>query len=319
MAQDAPRLYTLATAAEGGTYYPVGVAIALLAKIHLQGSHGIDMQAITSEGSIENIALMHEDAAQFGILQVLAGDWVQEVTDQTVAFGPQDELRAVAMLWPDVEHFLMRSDLVESGTLDDLVNLSGQGFSMGAEGSGTAYANSILFTNYGLDTSDWGVVSEDSTQSVQMLIDGQIGGVNISSGMGAAAVVDAFTRMNDGVRLLSVTNEQAAQLDGGMGLLTTVTIPGGAYPGVEEPLQTVAMQNFLAVRADIPDEDVYQITKAIFENLEYLCGVHAAACGLSLESARTGLPIDLHPGALRYFEEMGVLDPAEMAAAVPEN
>lgn len=319
LAEQDPRPYTLATASEGGTYYPVGVAMALLAKINLQGSTGIDMEAITSAGSIENIALMREGTAQFGILQVLAGDLAQQATDQTVDFGPQDELRAVAMLWPDVAHFLLRSDLALTGTLDDLANLTGQGFSMGAEGSGTAYANGVLFANYGLDTTDWGVVNADYVQSVQMLVDGQIGGVNISSGIGAASVVDVFTRMNYGVRLLSVTNEQAASLDGGMGALSTVTIPAGTYPGLQEPLQSASMPNFLAVRGDVPDEDVYQITRVIFENLEYLCGVQAAACGMSLEAARTGLPIALHPGAARYFDEVGVLDPSVVAAETPEE
>jgi len=89
-------------------------------------------------------------------------------------------------------------------------------------------------------------------------------------------------------------------------LWTRFDIPEGTYPGQVEIVHTVAQPNFLAVRADIDEEVVYLITKTIYENLSFLTGIHLATSHMSLERAVAGLPLPLHPGALRYYEEVGV-------------
>ncbi|MCB1405394.1 MAG: TAXI family TRAP transporter solute-binding subunit [Rhodobacteraceae bacterium] len=313
-AQEESGPYILATAEEGGTYYPVGVALAVLTQIRLQGSLGISMEAVTSGGSLENIRMMRDDEAQFGILQVLAGQWARDADGPLSEEGPQENLRAITMLWPDLAHFLIRSDLVDTGTIDDLANLAGLGFSMGPLGSGTEYSNAEMFRNYGFDYESWQPVFQSFDVSAQALLDGSIAGVNIGSGIGVASVTHILTQMGDGMTLLSVTDDQAAQLDGGQGFVGTTIIPPGTYPGVDAPLQTVTMPNFLAVNADVPEEEVYQITRTMFENLAYLCDVHQAACALSLDSAVTGLPVPLHPGAERYFREAGIALPVTEVA-----
>lgn len=307
LAQDEePRNYIMATAQDGGTYYPVGVAMAVLSTIHLQPSFGFDIEAVTSGGSLDNLRLMRDGDAQFGMLEVLAGTWARDGTGPLAEIGPQDNLRAITMLWPDVEHFLISTALAETGTIADLAGLAGRGFAMGPLGSGTEYTNTLLFENFGFDYASWGIVHQTYEQSAQALLDGTIAGVNIGSGVGVNTVHSVMTQMGDLLTLLSVTDEQAAALDGGLGILSTTLIPPGTYPGIEAPLQTVSLPNFLAVNADVPAEDVYEFTRVLFENLEYLCGVHQAACALALDGAQNGLPVDLHPGAARYFREMGM-------------
>lgn len=313
-AQESQPAYILATASEGGTYYPVGVAMAVLLKINLQTSHGIDMEAVTSAGSLDNVRRMRTGDAQFGIMQTLVGAWARDGAGPLAGTGRHRNLRAVAMLWPDVEHFLLRSDLAETGTVDDLRNLTGQGFSLGPAGSGTALADIDMFQNYGLDYESWGPVSQTYEESIAALQDATIAGVNISAGMGVETVSRVLSQMGEGLTLLSVTDEQAAQFDGGAGILTTTTIPAGIYPGVDAPVQTIALPNFLAVNANVPEEDVYWITRTLFENLPYLCEVNSAACAMSLETAANGLPVALHPGAQRYFVEMGLTPPPVQAA-----
>lgn len=314
-AEDPPEPYVLATAAQGGTYYPVGVALAVLTTIHLQGAHGIGLEAVTSGGSVENLRMMREGAAQFGILQVLAGQWARDATGPLADQGPQDDLRAIAMLWPDLAHFLIRSDLVETGTIDDLANLSGLGFSMGPLGSGTEASDAAMFRNYGFDYESWQPVFQGFDAAAQALLDGSIAGVNVGAGIGVASVSQILTQMGDAITLLGVTEEQAARLDGGQGFIGTTIIPPGTYPGVDAPLQTITFPNFLAVNADVPEEEVYRITRIMFDNLPYLCEVHQAACTMSLEGAVRGLPVPLHPGAARFFREAGVTlevaDPVE--------
>lgn len=305
-----PRHYSVATGAEGGTYYPVGVALALVAKINLQASHGIDVEGIPSAGSVDNIRLLREGEAQFAILQTMIGRWAHEGTAPFDTVGPQENLRAVTMLWPDAEHFLILTELAETGTVDDLANLTGRGFSIGQLASGTEYTNRFLFGNYGLDFEGWGPAFLTLEETDRALESGGIAGTNISSAVGVAAVTRVMSAMGERLTLLRVTDEQAARFDGGTGLVPVVTIPAATYPGQTEPVQALAQPNFLAVNADVPDDDVYHFTRTMYENLPFLCEIHAAGCALSLDTAIAGLPVPLHPGAERYFREVGLI-PAE--------
>lgn len=313
LAEAQTRSYVLTTAGTGGTYYPVGVALATLAKIHLQNAHGIDMSAISSAGSGENTVLLRENQAQFAIMQGLFGAWAATGTGALEEAGPQENQRSIAMLWPNVEHFLLHTSLVETGTAADLANLTGRGFSIGARNSGTEHSNIFLLSNFGLDYESWDLVYQGFGPSIDTLINGGIMGVNINSGIGVGTVTRAKAQMGDQITLLSVTEEELERFDGGTGLYFHITIPGGTYPGIDDDVVTIAQPNFLAVNADVPEEDVYLFTRTIYENLGFLCNIHPATCDMSLDNALSGLPLPLHPGAARYYEEAGLTIPANIA------
>lgn len=305
----APRAYVLTTATTGGTYYPVGVALATLAKIHLQNAHGIDMSAISSAGSGENIVLMREGQAQFAILQGLFGEWAREGTGALAEAGPQTNLRSVAMLWPNVEHPLINTRFVQTGTFADLGNLVGQPFSIGARNSGTEYSNRFMLSNFGIDPESLDLVYQGFGPTVDSLINGTVQGTIIGSGLGVGTVTRARAQMGDAITLLSVTDEELERINGGGNLYFRFVIPGGTYPGIDQDVPTIAQPNFLAVNADVPEEDVYLFTRTMFANLPFLCNIHRATCSMSLETALSGLPLPLHPGAARYFAEAGLTIP----------
>ncbi|MEN8658458.1 MAG: TAXI family TRAP transporter solute-binding subunit [Marivita sp.] len=125
-AQDEGGSYVLTTASTGGTYYPVGVALATLVKVKLEPKAKIGMSAISSAGSGENVRLLREDEAQFGILQGLFGYYAATGTGPIAEVGPQENLRSVSMLWQNVEHFLVSSDVATTGSLADMVALKGE-------------------------------------------------------------------------------------------------------------------------------------------------------------------------------------------------
>ena len=75
---------------------------------------------------------------------------------------------------------------------------------------------------------------------------------------------------------------------------------------------TIAQPNFLGVRADVDEEAVYQITKAMYENLPFLHNIHKATHAISLESALSGLPVPLHSGAARFYQESGLEIPGAL-------
>lgn len=89
-------------------------------------------------------------------------------------------------------------------------------------------------------------------------------------------------------------------------------IPANTYPGQKKPIKTIAQPNFLGIRADVDADIVYKLTKTIYENLDYLYNIHKATKYMKLESALSGLPAPLHPGALKYYKEVGVKVPARM-------
>lgn len=311
-AQPQQRSYIMATATTGGTYYPVGVALATLAKVRLQNQHGIDMSAISSAGSGENIRLMRENQAQFSILQGLFGQWAREGEGAIKADGPQKQLRSVMMLWPNVEHFIVRADLAETGTISDLGKISGQGFSIGARNSGTEHSNRFILANLGMDYEKFNLAFQGFNPSIDSLINGNIAGTNPGAGPPVAAITRALAQAGDRLRLLEFTDEQLKKADGGTGLYFRYVVPAGTYPGQTKDFNTIAQPNFLAVNADVPEEDVYLFTKAVYENLPFLNNIHAATRAMSLKSAMDGLPLPLHPGAAKYYREAGLTIPERL-------
>jgi TRAP transporter TAXI family solute receptor len=310
------RAYLLATATIGGTYYPVGVAIATMVKLRLQGSRGIDMSAISSAGSGENIRLLRENQAQFAILQGLFGVYARDGSGPIQQQGPQANIRSIANLWGNVEHFLQRASLAPTGTIADLAQLRGRRFSIGARNSGTEFSNRFIFANLGINPdTHFELTFQGFGPSVEALLAGQIDGTNPGGGVPVAAVTQLFARAPNDFKLLQFTPEQARQADGGNGLFTPFTIPANSYPNQPQPLNTIVQPNFLACNAAVPEADVYEITKAMFENLPFLNAIHAATREISLQTALNGLVNPLHPGAARFYQERGVTIPERIRPA----
>lgn len=307
--------FLLATASTGGTYYPVGVALATLTKVKLQPSQNIGMSAINSAGSGENVKLLRENEVQFAILQGLFGHYAWEGTGPVEADGPQTHLRSITMLWSNVEQFVIKSELAKTGNADDLVAMKGMKMALGKKNSGTIGSNAALLEGLGIDIeNDYELFEGGYGPSADALQNGQIDGMNTAAGVPTGAVTKAFAAMGDDITMLEITDEQMAKMDGGKGLWTRFVIGEGTYPNLDKAVNTIAQPNFLAVRDDIPEETVYQITKTIYENLPFLQAIHKATDVMSVESALAGLPVPLHPGAARYYKEIGVEIPDNLIA-----
>ncbi|MDX1653639.1 MAG: TAXI family TRAP transporter solute-binding subunit [Candidatus Competibacteraceae bacterium] len=307
------RSYILATATTGGTYYPVGVALATLIKVKLEPAQGIAMSAISSAGSGENVKLLREKQARFAILQGLYGAWAWNGEGQVEPEGPQKYLRSVTMLWQNVEHFTINSRLAETGTISDLRNFDGAKFSIGARNSGTEGSGRQILSNLGIDPEkNFDVVYMGYSPSAEALQNGTISGMNTPAGVPVSAVAQAFAAMGDKITLLGFTPEQRQQANGRYKLWSAYNIPAGTYPGLDQDVLTIAQPNFLAVHEEVPEEDVYQITKTIYENLPFLNNIHKATNAMALEKAMEGLPIPLHPGAARYYREVGLEIPEDL-------
>ena len=306
------RSYILATASTGGTYYPVGVALATLSKVMLAPKQHFSLAAISSAGSGENVKLLNENEAQFAILQGLYGAWAWQGLGPYEKSGSQTQLRSVSMLWQNVEHFIVRSDLTETGTMSDLENLNGKKFSIGKKNSGTENSGRQIMKGLSVNPEQFKLAFMGYGGSASALQNGTIDGMNTPAGVPVGAVTQAFAALGEDIQILSFTDEQIKQANGDYNIWTKYEIPANTYPGVDKPITTIAQPNFLAVREDISEEDVYQLTKAIYENLPFLQGIHKATKAMALEKGIAGLPVPLHPGAARYYKEVGIELPSEL-------
>ncbi|WP_404361931.1 TAXI family TRAP transporter solute-binding subunit [Marinobacter sp.] len=304
--------YMMGTATTGGTYYPVGVALSTLIKVRLEPTSNISISAISSAGSGENLKLMDEDQIQFGILQGLYGAWAWNGS------GPVPKayknLRSVSMLWQNVEHFVIRSSLAESGTIADMTNLYGESFSIGARNSGTEGSGRFILGKVGVDLEKVDLAYLGYGPSADAMQNGNIDGMNIPAGVPASAVTRAYATMGEDITTLDFTAEQLARVNSEFELWTPYTIPPETYPNQVKAIDTIAQPNILSVRADVPEEDVYQITKTIYANLPFLNNIHPATKAMALDKAIAGLPMPLHPGAARFYREQGLEIPERLIA-----
>ncbi|GAD02395.1 TAXI family TRAP transporter solute-binding subunit [Agarivorans albus] len=307
--------YLLATASTGGTYYPVGVALATLTKVKIQPKHKVSVSAINSAGSGENIKLLRDKEAQFAILQGLYGSYAVNGSGPLEKEGKQTHLRSITMLWQNVEQFVVKNEHAKNGDLSDLMALVGKKVALGKKNSGTIGSNRFLLGNLGVDIDkQMELFSAGYGPSAEALQNGQVEAINTPAGAPTGAVTKLFAAAAKDVSPLDVTDEQMEKANGGLGLWTRYVIPAGTYPNLDKDWNTMAQPNFLAVHADVDEEFVYLLTKTIYENLGFLQAIHKATNAMALDKALAGLPAPLHPGAARYYREAGLNIPDNLVA-----
>jgi len=305
--------YVLNTASTGGTYHPVGTAIATLSKVKLLPKQKFSLTAVNSAGSGANVQAMGAGTADFAILQGLFGSYASTGTGPVSA--PQKNLRSVTMLWQNVEQFVVAKSSAKTGNVSDLLALKGQGAGMGAKNSGTLGSNKVLMSGLGIDIeSDFSLVYGGYGPTADALANGQIVAAGIPSGPPTSAITKLMAGNEDKFTILNVTADEAKKMDGGRLLWTPYTIKAGTYPGQGTDIQTVAQPNFLAVNASVDDNHVYLLTKTMYENLPFLQAIHPATKVMAVEQAMAGLPVPLHPGAAKYYKEVGLDIPSHLIA-----
>ncbi len=258
---------------------------------------------------------LHPNETQFAILQGLFGVYAWTGSGPLAKEGRQENLRAVTMLWQNVEHFVIKSAHARKGTVADLGGLKGKSAGFGKRNSGTIGSNRRILANLGMDLDkEFHLFYGGYGASASALQDGKVEVISTPAGVPVGALTKVFAALGEDITLLNFTPAQAKQADGGLHLWTPYRIPAGTYPGQGADVNTIAQPNFLAVRADVPEDDVYRITRTVFENLGFLQAIHKATNAMAPEKAIVGLPMPLHPGAARYYREIGLDIPGRLTA-----
>jgi len=307
------RPYILTTATTGGTYYPVGVALATITKSQLYDTNGISLSAISSAGSMENVKLLRDNQAQFAMLQGIFAAWAWN------GDGPfsnrQSFLRSMGALWANTEHFVLSSDLVTDGFIRDLDNLDGHRFVLGARNSGAEKSGDYILNALDIKYREkFSLAYMGYGATANAIQDGAIVGMNIPAGPPVSGITRAFAEAGNRITLLEFSDADLQAVNLQYPLWRKRTIAAGTYPNQARDIRTIEHANVLAVRADVPDDTVYAITRSIWENLGALHEIHKATQEMSLERAIDGLGAPLHPGAARYYREKGLAIPADLLA-----
>ncbi|MEA2020040.1 MAG: TAXI family TRAP transporter solute-binding subunit [Campylobacterota bacterium] len=311
-AKKAEQKYVIATASTGGTYYPVGVGIATIASLKLAKKEKMTFSAITSAGSGENVDMLEKGEVDFAILQGLFGSMAWQGKAKYEG-AKKKNLRSVTMLWQNVEQFTIKSKYAKTGNIMDLKNLYGERFSIGGRSSGSRVSAETILSSLAIDFNKMNIQYLGYTPSSTALQDGKVQGMNTPSGPPTSAVTNAFASIGaKNIKVLDFNAKNLKMINDNYPVWTPFTIKAGTYPGQKTDINTIAQPNLLVVTKDTPERTVYLLTKSIYENLPFLNVVHKATKAMSLEKAIAGLPMPLHPGAAKYYEEQGIKIPASL-------
>ncbi len=304
--------YVIATASTGGTYYPVGVGIATIASLKLAKKEKMTFSAITSAGSGENVDMLEKGEVNFAILQGLFGSMAWQGKAKYDG-QPKKNLRSVSMLWQNVEQFTIKSKYAKTGNIMDLKNLYGERFSIGGRSSGSRVSAETILNSLAIDFNKMSIQYLGYAPSSTALQDGKVQGMNTPSGPPTSAVTNAFASIGTkNIKVLNFDAKNLKAINDNYPVWSPFTIKAGTYPGQDKDINTIAQPNLLVVTKDTPDRTVYLLTKSIYENLPFLNMIHKATKAMSLQKAIIGLPMPLHPGAVKYYEEQGIKIPANL-------
>ncbi|MGI9492035.1 MAG: TAXI family TRAP transporter solute-binding subunit, partial [Geminicoccaceae bacterium] len=223
--------FLLGTGSIEGTYHPVGVALSTLIKLKLLPSLNVDLTAVNTGGSYENVDLARQNEVQFAILSALSAHQAQQGIGRFSDFGADENLRAITALWHSADHMIVRKDSVQDGTINDFIQLRGQQMSMGRSGSGTLLGNRALLSPLGVNIdTDFNLVELGFEDSAEALINGEIAGMALSAGLPVGAVRQVFDALGDEAVVLEFSDEQLAYVDQGRRVWSRVVIPAETYP-----------------------------------------------------------------------------------------
>mgnify|MGYP001235056423 CR=1 FL=1 len=298
MSAKAEQFINVLAGGTSGVYYPLAVA---LSEIYAENIPDARPSVQATKASVENLNLLQQGRGEiaFSLGDSVALAW--EGNEEAGFPQPLDKLRGVAAIYPNYIQVVATA----SSGVKTLADLAGKGVSVGAPRSGTELNARAVFQAAGLTYEDLGKVEYlPFGESVELMKNRQLDATLQSAGLGVASIRD-LASTND-VTVVAIPPDVVEKI--GNPVYVSEIIPAGTYDGQDEDVPTAAIVNFLVTHEDVPEEVVYQMTKSMFENLEKMAAAHSAARQISLEKAAQGMPIPLHPGAERYYREVGVLN-----------
>lgn len=295
--QDQPQYINIVSGGTSGVYYPLGVALSQLFSKAMPGAK-VSVQATSA--SAQNLMLLEAGRGELGFT---LGDSLSDAWAGNREAGfdqPLKKLRTVAGIYRNFVQIVASAD---SG-IKTLADLKGKRVSVGAPKSGTELNARAIVKAAGMSYDDFSRVEYlPFGESVELMKNRQMDASLQSAALGVASLRDLATAMK--VIVVAISPDIIANV--GDPAYQPAVIPAGTYQGQTEDVQTVSIQNFLVTHEGVADDTVYQMTKALFDGLDQLAAAHVAAREIRRDDAIKSLPVPLHPGAARYYREVGLL------------
>lgn len=286
---------SIATGGTGGTYFPVGGGLAEIINNHVEG---YSATAEVTGASVENMGLIATGDAD---LAIALADTVAQAYGGTGNFEGQQlpMVRGLASLYANMVHIVA----LEGSGITSLADLTGKRVSIGAPGSGTEVnTNAILGAN-GISYDDIDEQRLNFNETADALANGDIDAGFWSVGAPTSSILNLATTQD--IVIIALSEAELAAARDADATFAVTTLPAGSYNGVDEDIAVLGIPNVLTVSSEMSDDLAYALTKAMFENIAELQAVHPAANETTVAFTMAATPIPLHPGALRYYDEIG--------------
>tara|TARA_R110002110_G_scaffold54986_18_gene157298 strand:+ start:1654 stop:2613 length:960 start_codon:yes stop_codon:yes gene_type:complete len=290
---------SIATGGTGGVYYPMGGGLAEVINNNVEG---YSAAAEVTGASVANMGLIATGDAD---LALALADTVAQAQTGTGRFEGQqlEMIRGLASMYANMVQIVT----LEGSGIESLSDMVGRRISVGAPGSGTEVNAATILEANGISYDDIDEQRLNFNETADALGNGDIDAGFWSVGAPTSSILNLATTQSIVMVELNA-DEMAAALDANP-IFAMTTLAGGLYTGVDESVAVLGVPNVLTVSSEMDEELAYQITRAMFENIADLQAVHPAANQTTVEFTLAATPVPLHPGAIRYYEEIGATVP----------
>lgn len=288
--------YTLATGGTSGTYYAFGGVLANLWNTKIEN---MNVTAQATGASAENLRLINKASVEYAIVQNDVMDYAYNGTDMFEG-NKLPNIASIGTLYPEVVQIAAS----KTSGITSVPDMRGKRVSVGDAGSGVEFNAKQILEGYGMTFSDIKKLNLSFKESAEAIQEGTLDACFITAGIPNAALQElAFSA---GLVLIPVQGEEAEKIMAKYGYYTKASIPKGTYKGTDNATEALAIKATLAVNKDFDENTVYEMTKIIFENIDELASAHAKGKELSAAQAVTGVSVPFHPGAVKYYKEIGL-------------
>lgn len=288
----------IATGGTGGTYYPLGGALAQMLSNNVEG---LIVTAQTGNASRANCNLISRSQIETAFSQANVTYWSYTGTGIYASEPVLTNLRGIASLYPETIHIIA----TKASGIKTIEDLKGKKVGVGAPNSGTAADAEIILNAHGITFDDIKADFIDFNEVAQRLVDGQIDAGFTTAGYPTSSIIDIATKRD--MLLVPISEEKIKELVTAIPYYGATAIPAGIYKGIDEPVLALATPALWICDAKLSPSVVYKMTKALWENRDVLEKVHSQGKNITLETALSGMGIPLHPGAELYYKEIGLI------------
>lgn len=289
---------TLATGGTTGTYYAVGGTMSTVLNSMMEN---VSLRVVSAGASRANILDIDDGVSDIAIVQNDVMYYAFNGTELFASDGSFDTFSAVAGLYDET------CQIIAAPGITSIADLAGKTVNVGDAGSGVEFNAAQILSAYGIDiNTDINKVNGSFGDAADAIKDGKIHAAFITAGAPTTAVVDLA--ISKDIVLLEIGDAEAEALMAQYPFYTKTTIPAGTYNGVDTDVQTLSVRATLISSTEVSEDAIYELTKALFENKEALEGSHAKFTELDPEAAVLGISVPFHPGAEKYYKEIGILD-----------